>query len=415
MGDSQFKIAIIGAGPAGLTLGHLLLKHNVPFQIFELRQKPPADELAKPSGMLDMHEDSGIAAMKECGLWDQLEKLTGECSEAHKVLNKDGDILYADNGDERGRPEVSRHGFTNLLISHLPDNVIKWDYKLLAAKALPSEAVSQTVELDFGPRGRQTFDLVVGADGAWSRVRNVVTDVKPHYADTQLITVTIREISKKYPHLAELVGPGSLTALGNRNGLMSQRGPQDSARLYLIISTHDEQFATSYGLSGQLPKAAKERLLEDAGLFGTWNARLKELVAAACDEQQLDDPNVAIDIRPMHKLPVGHTWKHRSGVTLIGDAAHLMCPWAGEGVNVAMADALSLANAIAKARDEAVPDNVMSFQQALNSRIEAFEKEMLERATEKAEETVRNGEMLFGEDGASAFANFFLSMGPPPS
>lgn len=75
------RIAIIGAGPAGLTLGALLHKHAIPFTIFELRQKPTAGELSKPSGMLDLHEGSGLAAIRECGLYDEFLK--------HRRLHRD--------------------------------------------------------------------------------------------------------------------------------------------------------------------------------------------------------------------------------------------------------------------------------------------------------------------------------------
>lgn len=107
-------------GPAGLNLGLLLHKHGIHFTIFELRQKPNDEELAKPSGMLDLHEESGIAAIKECGLFEEFLKLTGECSEADKFSDKDGNILHADDGGMSDRPEISRNALTQLLVSHLP-------------------------------------------------------------------------------------------------------------------------------------------------------------------------------------------------------------------------------------------------------------------------------------------------------
>lgn len=109
----------------------------------------------------------------------------------------------------------------------------------------PSSSVHTEIELDFGLHGKQTFDLVIGADGAWSKVRNLLTDVNPHYAGMQNITLTVREVTKKYPHLAELVGLGTFAALGNRHGVMSQRSPQDSARIYVFLTTEDEHFAAT--------------------------------------------------------------------------------------------------------------------------------------------------------------------------
>jgi 2-polyprenyl-6-methoxyphenol hydroxylase-like FAD-dependent oxidoreductase len=78
MSSSPPRIAIIGGGPSGLTVGLLLHKRGIPFTIFELRQRLTDEELAKPSWMLDLHEESGIAAIKECGLYDEFIKLTSE-------------------------------------------------------------------------------------------------------------------------------------------------------------------------------------------------------------------------------------------------------------------------------------------------------------------------------------------------
>jgi 2-polyprenyl-6-methoxyphenol hydroxylase-like FAD-dependent oxidoreductase len=407
------RIAIVGGGPAGLTAGLLLHKRGIPFTIFEFRQKPTEEELARPSGMLDLHDESGLAAIKECGLYDQFLGLTGECSEAQKVSDINGNIVYTDDGGMSERPEISRHALSKLLASHLPAEAIKWDHKLLSATRT-SVTHGHEIDLDFGPNGSQTFDLVIGADGAWSRVRNLLTDAKPQYEGRQNITTTVRHLTTKYPHLAELVGPGNFSALAMRYGIMSQRGPQDSARIYIFLTTPDERFATTSGLAGQKATMAKERLLSDDALLGRWGSIMKELVAVACDEDSADNPDAAVDIKPLYMLPIGHSWEHKSNVTLIGDAAHLMGPWAGEGVNLAMWDSLLLAHAIANAYETADQKEI-SFQETLDPLLKQFELDMVVRAREKAEETYSNGQMLFCEDGAKAFTEFFLKFMPQAS
>ncbi|PKX90425.1 FAD-dependent oxidoreductase [Aspergillus novofumigatus IBT 16806] len=401
-------IAIIGAGPGGLTLGALLHKHAIPFTIFELRQQPTAEELSKPSGMLDLHEGSGLAAIRECGLYDEFLKHTGDCAETQRVADKDGNILYSDDNDGNNRPsdrpEIARHALLAILATKVPEHCIKWGHKLLSARIT---GVSTETELDFGSQGKQTFDLVIGADGAWSAVRALLTDIKPHYAGIQSITLTIENISTRYPRLAALIGRGSFLSLGLRHGVITHRGPRDSARVYVFL-TADERFD---GEGMRVGSVTKEQLLSDEALLGRFGDSVKELVAVgvACDDsvERLDG---AVDAKPLYMLSIGAAWAHKAGVTIVGDAAHLMCPWAGEGVNLAMCDALLLAKVIVEAWEAG--QDVGQFQAALNPLLRQFEEDMVARAKEKATETLSNGLMMFGEDGAKGMAQFFLSMGP---
>ncbi len=404
MSSFQPRIAVVGGGPAGLTAGVLLHKSGIQFTIFELRKKPTEDELAKPSGMLDLHEKSGLAAINECGLMDQFLKLTGECTEAKKITDKDGNLLYSEQGEISERPEISRHALSTLLVSHIPAEQVKWGYKLYSA----TRSGSSDIELDFGPHGKQTFDLVIGADGAWSKVRKLLTTVTPHYAGTTVITLTIRGVTKKHPRLADLIGLGGFSALGNRHGVMSQRGPQDSARIYLFLTVDDENFATTSELAKQTAAVAKSRLLSDDALLGTFGPAIKKLVTVACDEDTADNPGAMLDIRPLHLLPSDIAWEHTTGVTVIGDAAHLMYP-AGQGVNVAMWDSMQLAHAIIKAHGM-VKNHAESFQSVLDPLVKEFEIEMLANSKEKAERSLGIGRMMFQEDGAKAFSDFFLSV-----
>ncbi|KAI0003593.1 hypothetical protein F4779DRAFT_91811 [Xylariaceae sp. FL0662B] len=411
--SSQLKIAIIGAGPAGLTLGLLLHKRGIPFTIFERRQKLTDEELGKPAGSLDLHEGSGLAAIRECGLFDEFISLTGDCTEAHKISDKDGNILYQDEGESSNRPEISRHKIIKLLLSHLPASAINWSHKLICAKNSTVSGHTE-IELDFGGKGKQTFDLVIGADGAWSRVRPLLTQEKPRYAGIQLITINIRQITTKHPHLAEFIGDGTFTALGNRHGVFSQRSVQDSARIYVFISTEDEHFAATNGLSLKTAAQAKDTLLGGDSPFSRWGASIKELVAVACDDESAESPDANIDIKPLYKLPAGHTWEHRPGATLIGDAAHLMNPPAGEGVNIAMEDSLLLSQAITKAHENA-RQNAASLLGALDPLIKEFEVGMAARATEMAEWTQKTSGMMFGgEDAARAMADWFKSFVSSP-
>lgn len=402
MASSQPRIAIIGSGPSGLTLGALLHKRNVPFTIFELQERPTEEQLARPAGSLDLHEHTGLAALEECGLLEQFHALPGECTEAQILSDKHGNVLYADKGEGRNRPEISRHQLVKLLLPCLPESAFKWRHKLLSAKRLIADSGQAEIELDFGPNGKHTFDLVVGADGAWSKIRAMLTDVKPQYAGTQNITLNLGQVGTSYPHLAKLIGTGTFTSLGNRHGVFSQRSVDDSARIYIFMSSEDEHFATTTGVKDKTPAQAKAQILGDSMPFTDWAPTIRELVAAACDDESTYDPNAKLDIKPLYNLPIGHTWVHQSGATVIGDASHLMCPWAGEGVNLAMRDALALSRVIVKAHEQKIT------QDELDSLIKDFEVEMVAEAKEEAIGTKENGEMMFGsDDGAEAMSAFF--------
>ncbi|OQE22596.1 hypothetical protein PENSTE_c010G01543 [Penicillium steckii] len=405
------RIAIVGAGPAGLTLAVILKSRGISPVIFELRRKPTDEELAKPSGSLDLHVESGLAAITECGLWEQFSQLTRYCSEAQIVADKDGRILHRDEGELSERPEISRHALIKLLSSCLPSDSIRWGHRLISATEVSNPAGAK-VELDFGDCGKHFVDLVIGADGAWSKVRNLLTKTKPYYAGIQSITLDISQLTTRYPHLDALVGRGSFSALGLHHAVMSQRGPQDSARIYVFLTSPNEGAGVSLGLGCQSAHHDKKIILTNDDLLGRWSSTIKELVAVACDQQAMNNPRGSINIRPLYTLPIGTSWVHNPCATLVGDAAHLMCPWAGEGVNLAMWDSLSLAHTINEAIHLMKPAGP-SFRSVLSPLLKKFEEDQAKRAKEKAEETEKNGKMLFGQDGARAFAQFFQSVYGP--
>jgi 2-polyprenyl-6-methoxyphenol hydroxylase-like FAD-dependent oxidoreductase len=407
------RIAIVGAGPAGLTLGRLLGLRGIPATIYELRAKPTQENLTEPSGMLDLHEESGLAAVRECRLWDGFQAAMGDCSKSMRVLSPNGAVLHTDEGDG-SRPEISRNALTNLLLQSVSSDIIKWNHKITTVWSNRNATTGATeITLELGAKGTATCDLVVGADGAWSRIRKLLSNAQPIYSGAQWVTATLRHVSTKYPHLDELTGSGTFCALGGGNGILSQRGTQDSMRVYAAVRTPEEHWATAAGLKAKTATEVKTTLLSDDKLFSKWAPALQDLLATACDEETKDHPGCEADIKPLYMLPIGHRWAHRTGVTLIGDAAHLMTPWAGEGVNLALLDALELARVIGSVPEAA---DATAWQAALEPRMREFEEAMLARGQATAEETDKNREMFMSDNGGQAMADFFKgAFGSPVS
>ncbi|KAM3462256.1 hypothetical protein MY5147_009850 [Beauveria neobassiana] len=436
-------LAIVGGGPAGLTLGALLHRRRIPFTLFEYRPEPTtaAASWALPSGMLDLHEGDGLRAIRACGLYDEFLPLTGECSEEFVLADKLGARVHVHSGggggggeggegggeghDEGARPEISRNNLTRLLLTRIPPESVRWGHKLQTAEYKEGNGVTR---LNFGGSGgggsdEHEFDLVVGADGAWSRVRTLLTRARPRYSNTQIVTATIRHITQKYPALAALVGSGTFSALGDRHAVISQRGPMDSARVHVWLTTTDEKLGVTTGLSRKPPTEAKAVLFDDNNnaknnnnnnykFLGGFGPVVKDLVATALVEEQHDNPGGVLDIRPLYALPYGTRWTSRRGLALIGDAAHVMLP-NGEGVNQAMLDATLLAEAVAEAWNESngkAEAGRERFGDVLSRKVAAFERDMTERALKVGEETDQLLGVMLGPDAVSAMVEFFRKM-----
>ena len=187
---------------------------------------------------------------------------------------------------------------------------------------------------------------------------------------------------------------------------MVQRGSLESARIYVMISSPPssstpEAWLSDSGLDRMSAEELKNELLASPELFESWGSELKQLIATGCDaESESLGQDGRIDMRPLYMLPPGHTWTHVPGLTLLGDAAHLMTPFAGEGVNAAMLDALELSRAITRGLE-------------LDEAAKEYEVGMFPRAKEIMEETWQNLGMIFAEDSPREFVKMMESHGPP--
>lgn len=306
--------------------------------------------------MLDVHEDTGQAAMRTAGLHEQFAALILPGGEARRILDKHATLVSASDGPG-GRPEVERGALRRLLLDSLPAGTIQWGAKLHTARRLDEGGV----ELTLADGTTLTTGLLVGADGAWSRVRRLLTDARPAYTGTTAVETYLYDADRRYPAAAEAMGQGSLFALGDGHGLLGHREFGATLHTYAFLGV-PEEWASSVDLADT--RAAKRAVLAN---FSDWAPALRSLVA---------DADADLVVRPIHALPVGQRWPRVPGVTLLGDAAHVMAP-TGDGANLAMLDAAELGTLIA-----AHPDDV-------EAALSAYETTMLDRAEQCAAESAQ--------------------------
>ena len=354
------KVAIIGAGPAGCSLARLLLKDNLPVTVFEGEASP---NVRGQGGTLDLHTDTGLLVLKEAGLYDEFEKYARYDGEAFALVDKSLKRYISIGGTSsktsRGRPEIDRVRLRQILLESLPSENIRWGCRL--------RRIDEDLSLHFDHGVEREYDLIVGADGAWSKVRPLLSPAQPVYCGLGGTSVLISEVEKRYPDLYQLVNRGSLFAISDGKSIIAQQLGDGSLQI-AFWSQRDEFWMRDCGYDVHNAVEAKKAILNDSE---GWAEPLRKMIEVA------DDNNLTA--RSIYDLPKGHRWEYRKGVTLIGDAAHLSTPFAGEGVNIAMEDALLLYRAIiAASKDFANADNPDPTQ-TLPTRIKAFEEDMFHR------------------------------------
>lgn len=383
------KIAIIGAGPAGLTLANILQRHSIPSTVYDLDISP---EARNRGGTLDLHPEYGQLALREAGLWDEFVKHARPESDVLKVVQNTGEVLWDGNGaDARvipeaerfdNRPEIDRDALMRLLLSSLGHEKVVWGKKL--KEVVPVEV--DKFDLHFADGSIETgYDLVVGADGAWSAVRRLLSDVKPHYSGISLVELWALDVKKNHAWMPEYIGRGSCFSFGEGRAIQIQTMGNGSIRTYASLRK-PETFLQECGIDWTKPETARERYVES--YFSDCGDELKRMILESSDE---------LIPRPLHTLPIGFRWDSRPGVTLIGDAAHLMTPFAGVGVNAAMADALELGRTLV---DYHTASNVQKLATAIGN----YESELFPRGEKFAQKTMNNQKKHFSASGSEHLA-----------
>lgn len=363
------RIAILGGGSAGLMLARLLQLQGRSVTLFE-RDAHAAER--PQGGSLDLHADTGQRALRCAGLQAAFDAVARPEDQGHRLFDADGMLLHDHAGGAGDRPEIDRSALRDLLIASLQPGTVRWGSPVTACRpGKDGVQVESAGELT-------SFDLVVGAEGAWSPTRRLLTEAVPTYEG--VVLVEIGYDANQCPEVDALTGRGKMFAVGDNQALITQRNGGRHLRAYAGLRLGEaEARAWTTWEAPQLRHSLRSA-------FAGWSAVLQPIL----------ESGDILAVRPIYGLPAHFRWESRPGVTLIGDAAHLMSPFAGLGVNLALADAVDLAEAIASG--EGWPA------------ITAFETAMMTRAAQAARDSAEGLRSIFSSLGAQPVLDHFRAV-----
>jgi 2-polyprenyl-6-methoxyphenol hydroxylase-like FAD-dependent oxidoreductase len=376
-------IAIVGAGPGGLTLAKLLQLKGANVKLYER----DFDKSARVQGSpLDLHDESGLAAIRKANLLDEFKENFLPRADRKLITNERAEIFFSDHdtkleenfGNEYFRPEIDRGTLRKILLESLQPETVVWDSQFISM-----EVQNEGWLLHFKNGSSPYADMVIAADGANSKIRPYITHIKPFYTGITVLEGNIYEAEKAAPHMNHFLNGGKIMAFGNSKDLfIGQKGNGDIG--FGASFKAEENWATNNGLD----YADKKQVLNwFTTAYSGWSGIWYELFESAAS------PFIP---RPIYCMPLDQTWETLSNLTMLGDAAHVMPPFAGEGANVAMWDALELSEHLTSEKYHTLKEAIASFETA-----------MRKRAAIAAAESLENGERMHSEGALKIMLAFF--------
>ncbi len=368
------QIAIIGAGPGGLTLALLLKMGGAQVKVYEKQSKP---DIWPQQETLDLHYESGLKAIKKAGLLGALKANYRKGGMKMRIVDSKGNIRFDDHDaaveddfeSEFFKPEIDYGPLRQLLVASLDPETVMWDTTFDTM-----QRSGEGWKMNFANGSKVFADLVIGADGAQSKVRPNVTKVAKVYSGIMMVAGTIQHASVSCPKVNRLINGGKVFALGGENVLIIYSKAEDELTFYGSFRAAEDWERTS--APNFASKEGVDEWFEDE--FRGWGKVWLELFA---------DNNTVHGAMPQYYLPLFQPWASLPNVTLMGDAAHLMPPFAGEGVNMALLDALKLSEVL------------LSPSLDVPEAIKKYETQMRKHATVAAQTTLQHTEQMHGPAG----------------
>lgn len=350
------RVAIVGGGPGGLTLACLLQQQGALVHVYER----DASRQVRPQGAtLDLHHDSGLLALTEAGLLPAFRARYRPGAEKIRVVDAAGTIALDEHaaagpapevGQEYFRPEIDRGPLRDLLLDSLAPGTVLWNSHF---QHLEPAGAGWRLHLADGRTAEA--DLVVGADGANSRIRPYVTSAQPAYTGLTAVEGSLPDAARYAPTVAALLQGGKIFAFGGSKTLIvSSKG--DGGLAFYTGQWQPADWVRTSGINFQCPREVAAWFARD---FADWAPFWQELFASEA---------VHFVPRPQYCMPLGQPWPTQPALTLLGDAAHLMPPYAGEGANMAMLDALKLSHALANPAFTSLPAALAHYEAEMRTR-----------------------------------------------
>ncbi|PZR24909.1 MAG: 2-polyprenyl-6-methoxyphenol hydroxylase [Citrobacter freundii] len=373
------QIAIVGGGMAGLTLARLLQLKDAGVKVYE---RDFNSNVRVQGSTLDLHEGTGLEAMDRAGLLGEFYKHHRPEASMMLLADRNLDIkfdeqTFAKNTAET-RPEIDRAPLRDILLGSLKPATVVWDSNFVSM-----EKENNGWLLHFKNGTSAYADLVIAADGANSRIRPYLSDIKPIYSGITLIQIDVDNATENLPQLLAASKGGKIMCFDNEQMLgFGIKG--DGSVMGIAAFKTSENWLKESRIDFHNRQEVLEWFKKE---FVGWTEKWYELFT---------NHETTFTPRPQYYFPFDQRWETQENLTMIGDAAHRMPPFAGEGANVAMQDSFELAEVLT---NERFPD--------LKTAIAHFEKDMILRGAAATQETLINMERMFSKNGLEQMTYFF--------